>query len=332
MDSSCDCRKVRSSALPFAAGISLLLVFLPSIGLASPEAANDSRLKDSKIAFVAKKLDCDYQICTINCDGTGFVKVTSNSHICSSPAWSPDGKKIAFSYQETLSRWEIYTIGADGKNQTRLTRSNHRPGWDVRSIQPSWAPNGKRLAYVANYYRPTFELLTMNSDGSDTNPLISMDTASITHPCWSPDGERIAFDFGLAIFVAKSDATRRLKLASSFAGDQSSPAWSPDGKRIAFRGRKAGEDTPSWQIFVVDIESGKSRQVTFGGDWNSGSSWSPDGSKLAFVRQEGNSLDLYIINADGADERKVINVFTKTGQEYYPWDCVSWSPFLDECK
>jgi Tol biopolymer transport system component len=102
-----------------------------------------------------------------------------------SPAWSPDGTRIAFS-SERDGNAEIYVMKADGSGVTRLTNTKADDG------DPSWSPDGKRIAFVSGRNGKA-EIFTMNADGSDQKTLVSMDRGDAVDPRWSPDGATIAF-------------------------------------------------------------------------------------------------------------------------------------------
>ena len=102
-----------------------------------------------------------------------------------SPAWSPDGTRIAF-YSERDGNSEIYVMKADGGAVTRLTNSKADEGY------PAWSPDGTRLAFMSRRNGKA-EIFTMNSDGTDQKLLVSMPRGDAIDPRWSPDGSRIAF-------------------------------------------------------------------------------------------------------------------------------------------
>jgi Tol biopolymer transport system component len=102
-------------------------------------------------------------IYVMNADGSGTRKLTHDKHYNAEPAWSPDGRKIAFRSTRNGNR-EIYVMNADGSNQRNLTRN---PAKDVR---PSWSPDGRRIAFVSDR-DGRLEAHVMNADGSGQRSL-----------------------------------------------------------------------------------------------------------------------------------------------------------------
>jgi Tol biopolymer transport system component len=101
------------------------------------------------------------------------------------PAWSPDGNRIAFS-SERDGNAEIYVMTADGAGVTRLTNSS------AADTDPAWSPDAKRIVFMSRR-NGRGELFTMNADGSNQKPLVSMERGDAVDPRWSPEGSRIAF-------------------------------------------------------------------------------------------------------------------------------------------
>jgi TolB protein len=98
-------------------------------------------------------------------DGSSVTRLTHDSAIDSSAAWSPDGKKIAYVSIDD-NGWHIYSMNTDGSNVTRLTQG------ESFNSRPAWTPDGRRIVFEreGNIY-------IMNADGSDVTNLTR-------HPSW----------------------------------------------------------------------------------------------------------------------------------------------------
>ena len=152
-----------------------------------------------------------------------------------SPAYSPDGSKIAFS-QYGSSSSDIYVMDADGSDQQKLTNTRRTDEYD-----PDWSPDGSRIAFAS--YRFSFgggdpdedaEISVMNSDGTQRSNLTDS-SAYEGSPAFSPNGKRIAFSKysfsrtegeSAEIFVMRADGTREKKLTDTRAYEWG-PNWQP---------------------------------------------------------------------------------------------------------
>lgn len=230
-----------------------------------------------------------------NRDGTnerGLVTMVDASH--HSPAWSPDGTKIAFSgraYSDDppentdAYRRHIWVVNSDGSNPVQLTSGA------VEDAHPTWSPDGRKLAFERNSKADNeWYIVTMDADGQ--NPVdLNRKFGGGSEPVWSPDGSLIAFNWSGVLSVINADGTNRKSLPPEdnlggrlgvYPGTLS---WSPDGKRLAFSrydtrgGREvAGESN----IAILDVSTGEITQVTDlpGDELNP--DWSPDGQRILF--------------------------------------------------
>ena len=191
----------------------------------------------------------DLEIYVMDANGANPRKLTENHRQDTDPAWSPDGKRIA--YTSTIDRnQEVYVMDVDGGSQLRLTNSGdvHIHNW-----KPSWSPDGERIAFTSNR-DGNQEIYVMDADGGNQRRLTNSDDAHIHNwkPSWSPDGRRIAFasnrDGNLKIYVMNTDGGQQRNRTKDMHGDD--PSWSPDGKRIIFVSERDGNK----EIYTINAD------------------------------------------------------------------------------
>ena len=159
----------------------------------------------------------------MNADGSNQRRLTSNDARDRDPAWSPDGRRIAFS-SERDGNSEIYVMNADGSGLTRITNNSDYDG------VPAWSPDGRRIAF-ASRRDGNSEIYAMNADGSNQTRLTNR-SASDWYPSWSPDGRRIAFSSQAGgsdsreIYAVNVDGSGVTRITNNSDHD-SYPSWGP---------------------------------------------------------------------------------------------------------
>ena len=218
------------------------------------------------------------------------VQLTDNYSGDYTPAWSPDGRRIAFQSDRDGDS-EIYVMNADGSGVTQLTH-NGAGDWG-----PAWSPDGRRIAFQSDRDGDS-EIYVMNAAGSGVTQLTHIDAGDYG-PAWSPDGQRIAFnsdrDGDHEIYVMNAAGSGVTQLTHHGAWDFS-PAWSPDGRRIAFSSLRDGD----FEIYVMNADGSGVTQLTHNDavDWFP--AWSPDGRRIAFESDRDGDSEIYVMNADGS--------------------------------
>ena len=260
----------------------------------------------------------DGGIRTIAADGSDMRRLTASGAKRAEreagddePAWSPDGRTIAFiRYPEQYGNPLIRLIGADGTGERALTSAPPR-NWNEHS--PAWSPDGERIAFARSRggrTATTLQILSVRPDGGDLRVVHSEtnshrgDDVSFRDLAWSPDGQRILFT--RRTHDATSTYHPSLHAVPVAGGaavllrrDAAHGAWSPDGARIAYAAsqeeglRCAFDDTcePAGDIHVMNADSSGDARLTDGRADDNDPSWSPDGERVVF-RSDRNALDL----------------------------------------
>ncbi len=220
------------------------------------------------------------------------------------PDVSTDGTRVVFGSTRD-SNFEIYVMNADGSDQRRLTGN---PEWDSH---PKSSPDGS-LILVFRGGGGRGELWLIDATTGEERRLTESGGAGD----WSPDGTRVVFPdpdpaTSDLMTIGKDGANREALDIKGLDSRVDRPAWSPDRSQIAFEAYKGGQ----WDIFIVDSDGGRPRNLTHAPAEAGAPAWTPDGARVVFAKYVVDTRNLFTMLPDGSDVRRLTN---QPGHDNYP--------------
>jgi Tol biopolymer transport system component len=257
----------------------------------------------------------------VNGDGTGETRLRQVHGNLWSPAYSPDGRTVAFVH-DTWGRGQVFVMDAGGSVAVNLSNNS------FCDRSPAWSPDGSRLAFLTDR-DGDWDIWVMNADGSDQKKLAGNPGLDYA-PAWSPDGMRLAWESQTSgipnIWVCDSDGRNphpvitpdkppRLQevrgwqtpietadIHPSFPDSivwLADPVWSPDSTRIACYGLTSGS-----MVAILDADGSRLLELV---PWIAGADnlcWSPDGKQIAgtlrTAPQESDRSGVFTVKTDGS--------------------------------
>ncbi|CAG0943110.1 Tol-Pal system protein TolB [Gammaproteobacteria bacterium] len=268
----------------------------------------------TRIAYVAAlhkggKPDI-YRLIIADADGANEQVMVESREPIMSPAWSPDGRKLAYvSFENKVAEIYVQTVRS-GARQKVSARSGVNGS-------PAWSPDGRMLALTLSRGEGNLDLFTLDL-GSQVLTRLTDQRSIETEPAWSIDGRSIYFTSdragGPQIYriLATGGGAQRV----SFEGNYNArPRVSPDGKRLAV----VTNDRGNYRIAILDLERGFS-QVLTDGRQDESPSFAPNGETLIYATREGGRGVLATVSADGRVRQRIP---AAEGDVREP----AWSPF-----
>lgn len=230
------------------------------------------------------------EVYMLDSDGGGIRQLTADRSISLSPAWSPDGSRIAYtSFRRGYP--DIYVI--DLRSNNRACIANY-PGINMAG---AFSPAGGELLMVLSKDGNP-EVYVKDLGGGRLTRLTNTPRAGEASPTWSPDGSQVAYVSDLSgtgspqIYVmGRSGGSRRL---TSRGRENVSPDWGPNGW-IVYASRRSG----AYSVCMINPQSGEDREIAGGDASYEDPCWASDGRHVVCTRQEGRTKRLYMLDTMG---------------------------------
>lgn len=277
------------------------LAFATAVALVTPASSAQAAFPGSNGKLAFQQGESEGFIYTMNGDGTGL----SHHWLATGlrPAWSPDGRKLAFARHDPWNLsgdLEIWTMNADGSGARQLTANA------VDDDFPAWSADGTKIVFRRTDRQTGLvaDLYVMGADGTGEAPLV--DSPGIDGwPSWSPDGTTIGFSSNrtgtFEIYTISPDGTGLRQVTTNAVQDYMGD-WSPDGKWIVFH--RNDVVLPQRDIWKMRSGGGDERRLTDHPEDDWYPAWSPDGKQIAFAtyRDNGTTSEIYTMDADGRSQ------------------------------
>ena len=268
----------------------------------------------TRIAYVNEQrmgLERRFQLIVSDADGANPQVVTQSSEPLMSPAWSPDGRKLAYvSFEDSRSSIYVQELRTGIRE-----RASSREGINGA---PVFSPDGRMLALTLSRDQGNLDVYMLDL-ATQILTRLTRHSAIDTEAVWAPDGESIYFTSdragGPQVYRVEARPGGRIERITFEGSYNARPRISPEGDRLAV----VHQDRGNFRIALVDPDTGLT-QVLSNGSLDESPSFAPNGALIIYATQDGGRGVLASVSTDGRIRQQIASV---AGQVREP----VWSPF-----
>lgn len=287
------------------------------------ELTSKKAIFNTKIAFIGL-IKAYKNLFIMDYDGRNIEQLTNFKTILVTPSWSPDGTLISYSRYRTflqnkriLTSLDLFLFNIKTRTETLIVNGG-------QNSSASWSKDGKFIVFTSSRGGDP-DLYAYSLEAKKIIPLVKQRGIDV-EASYSADGSKLVYSSSISgnpelyIFDLEKQSSKRITFSRHY---NSSPSWSPISDSIVF----AGLDNPFnkaksfFDIFLLSIDGKEIERLTINAGNNENPSWSPDSRHLVFTSTRNAGSDIYFINEDGTNQRRLTNGI----QCYSP----NWSNFFN---
>lgn len=258
----------------------------------------------TQIAYIAEQRNGDrrvYQLIVADADGENRSVIAESNQPLMSPAWSPDGRRLAYvSFEGNQSAIYVQTLRTGTRERVSM-RAGHNGA-------PVFSPDGRQLALTLSLAEGNFDVYTLDLSTQVLRRLTDHQAID-TEPAWSADGQSIYFMSDRSgspqIYRIAADGSSRTPQRVTFEGNYNArPRVSPDGNYLAIVHRSE-QTQGNFRIATVDLRRNALTVVLSNGQLDESPSFAPNGAVLIYATRDRGRGVLASVTSDGRIQQQI---------------------------